>query len=1390
MKRRLIALLLCIAMIGSMTVYAVGDDPVCTCGTETEEHAAECALLAEPAPEPETDPVCTCGTETEEHTAECALYVAPAPVEPASNETETKSTGPAVGDKIWINSGSNVYKNMNDKHSHSLWGNYEVKIEEIVYDDNGAPAWYRFSFTSFGVGEAVLHSYKYVKVENTSVTNPEQPSEPEDPRACTCGEAAQENLAYHMDSCPRKQYVKSLFEGKTAEEIYASWDAYDDGIRIDLLNMLQVWDEAKWLELKYLVDTQPDVEPGPEQEVSAGEFDVVVAGVPEGISLNASVVEKDQFNEEIYNHIDANTEILYAFDINLTSDAGFEWQPADGKSVTVTLDFNGAGLADGNMINVIHDHNGELVELGAFEIKEGKLTFNTDGFSTFYFTITYHFGGNTITMSGMSEVYLSSILSDLGIDRTVADVTDVQFSNEKYIEVKKVGNDWLLTSVSNFNTEETLTIIFNDGEVIEIAVTDPVVYNYAVGSDITKVPLLSVAPHTVASVNDGDVTALNKTFNVNTAQITVDNVKDAGKAPTSAKPNENPDDAVDMIIYASEGMAIDFIGGTDWKEPGARPKYSDGEIWYWAWESAESANYVIIKDGATGKQAKFTVTTTKDNTKYYCDVLLCVVGNSNPTLLQGNLPAGYSLKNVPVTLYNYDGKAWNEHYNQNSGNYFAFASTVLGQNTVENAGNRGWTGSGLQANGGGGVALMGIVKNQLVNGLPEMAQGQKVDLFSTNAVAGKTVYPNVNFQFVYNENTGYYTYNSALNHAQFNSSNNTIELYKQSLGPSDTPNGASHGDGGFYPFEDIHKAYTNTGYTPMSEEEWKTNLEENAFKLIPAQYSTDIVTTSSTNPASTVDMHYGIQVASDFYLPKGKQLNDQDMVYEFTGDDDLWVFIDGKLVLDIGGGHTYVSGSFNLTTGEVWVEKYTQLAAADGGSYATRVQGTDLRYTDEFLAGLQDDQMHTIQIFYLERHSGVSNCRMRFNLPLVPSDAVNISKNVVNQDGNDLTIMPDVSYTFAIYTAADSDDNADATGFAAFANKDYTVTGSGAPTDTQKTDANGQFTLKDGWIASFQGIPRFTNVYVVETEPNDGYVYTESLVSVNKADAADYKYGEKTETKVMQLNSSINFDFINKMETQPLTIEKEVTGGADGLLNPNQEFAFDLVFTKDCVTIPSVETTGAMSSVSFEDKNSNADIVHLGTTLKLKQGEQVTIPNIPVNMTFTLSESNPDAVNNSFDAPTFTSTVCTTSDTPNAFDTAYAWTICDGANKVKVTNLQRFNLMISKSGFESVDHDGVARNDEEKQSAIFKVTGPNGYTTKVVVCGNNSTTIKELPVGKYTVEEVESWSWRYKANKNPKTVDPNVFTEEVDFENDREITKWLSGDNWIRNLLSMNQANS
>lgn len=1372
MKRikQALALLLCFLMqtnnvpISAFATEGVSDNDIVvetTTTTETEEVCEECGGSDAHTDDCSFNIVAPLTTEVPDETTQPTTEPT---TEPTTTPTET--TGPQVGDKIWIKSGSKVYKKHTnvEKDYYELRNNYEIKITEILTNESGDVEWYKFEFTNLGVGEVILSvgGYKYVHVDNTSVEEP-KPSEPVDENTCNCGENAPENIADHADSCPRKQYVKSLFEYKTAEEIYAEWENYDEATQTDLLNMLQKWDATKYEELKKLVEEGFDNE----QETVVDDTEIIVAGIPDDVSLTVNSVSEGEYHSSLEQYVGNNSELLFVYDITLTNPDGSEWQPKNGQNVTITLDFNGTGFADGNKLSVLHEHGGKLVSLGDYAIEEGKLTFTTGGFSKFYFYITYTYGEQSFAMSGGSTVKLSEILHELNISYSISDVVSVAFSNPDVLTITKVGTDWQLESLAPFGSEEILSITFDDGEVIEIIVKDPVIYNYAVGSAITNVSKQATVNRTIKTVNNGDETIAGKTYLANTAVITnAELIKAAGSASS-----------VDVIVYAAPGMAVGFEAGTEWPSDTSRPLSTGDGIWFWSWANSTDSdnyiNYAIVKEDTAGKQATFPITAVSGNTKVTVNVTICSVADSSPTLLQGNLPSGYTLKNVPVTLYNYDGHAFNSNYESGTGNYFAFSGVSKGEDARKNLSNFGWASpSSKSANAGGSVAMMGIVKDELVNGLPVMSQGQNVDLFSTNTLAGKTVYENVQFQFVYNESTGYYTYNAALNHAQYNASSNTIELYQQSLGPSDTPYGATHGNAGFYPFEDINKAYTNTGYTAISQSEWVNKIENSYYELTHAQYAADIVQTSSTDPASTVDMNYGLHMASDFYMPKGKQLNGQDMIYKFTGDDDLWVFIDGKLVLDIGGGHTAVSGSVNLTTGEVYVEKYTKLDAANGGSYATMSEGTNLNYTDSFITGLKDDQMHTIQIFYLERHCGVSNCYMHFNLPLAPSNAVNVSKNLVNQDGEDLSVTPDVEYTFTLYTAADIDDNCDATDFHSYANRAYTVTGAGAPTETQYTDAKGQFTLKDGWIASFQGISRFHNVYVVEAEPNDGYIYTKSAISVNKAAATDYTYGTNSETKVMQLNSSINYDFVNYMKTQPLKIEKQVVNGTAGLINPEQKFDFTLDFTK-AILETDEGAIKANDSINLTD----------GRTFQLGHNGSVTVPKVPVNMTFTLKEANPDLENGSFDAPKFESTICATTQTPNAFDTSYTWKMCDdGENKVAVINQQRFNLTITKTGIQDVDHD-----KDEQQSTIYKIVGKIGSTVlveiDVAICGNDSITICKLPVGSYTVEENKDWSWRY----NPQggamrnvTIPQNAKAS-VAYKNDRTKQYWLSGDSYCTN---------
>ena len=103
------------------------------------------------------------------------------------------------------------------------------------------------------------------------------------------------------------------------------------------------------------------------------------------------------------------------------------------------------------------------------------------------------------------------------------------------------------------------------------------------------------------------------------------------------------------------------------------------------------------------------------------------------------------------------------------------------------------------------------------------------------------------------------------------------------------------------------------------------------------------------------------------------------------------------------------------------------------------------------------------------------------------------------------------------------------------------------------------------------------------------------------------------------------------------------------------------------------------------------------------------------------------------------------------------------------------DLTITKSGAEDID---------ENQSFIFTVTGPNNFSAKVVIQGNDSVTIKGLKIGEYTVTEDIGWSWRYTPQENRKTItlsatEPNTVT----FTNKRSKGKWLGGDAYKRNIL-------
>lgn len=159
-----------------------------------------------------------------------------------------------------------------------------------------------------------------------------------------------------------------------------------------------------------------------------------------------------------------------------------------------------------------------------------------------------------------------------------------------------------------------------------------------------------------------------------------------------------------------------------------------------------------------------------------------------------------------------------------------------------------------------------------------------------------------------------------------------------------------------------------------------------------------------TDPSKTNTNKYGFgtEFDIDFYMSETGRLettdgDGKDITFNFSGDDDVWVYVDGVLVLDLGGAHKASSGLINFSTMEVIYKAAVDSSdninnrtanpkTSDGyavdGDYVTTVNLAKLFAANgvEF-NNTSSSKKHTLQMFYMERGSVDSNCSISFNLP-------------------------------------------------------------------------------------------------------------------------------------------------------------------------------------------------------------------------------------------------------------------------------------------------------------------------------------------------------------------------------------------------------------------------
>ncbi len=203
---------------------------------------------------------------------------------------------------------------------------------------------------------------------------------------------------------------------------------------------------------------------------------------------------------------------------------------------------------------------------------------------------------------------------------------------------------------------------------------------------------------------------------------------------------------------------------------------------------------------------------------------------------------------------------------------------------------------------------------------------------SSSGTIGSYYVGESNYLFTYDEDSSFYSYDSATNAA----------VYQQS-------------DGRFYVYDSAQlydEKTTNTTFLPYNS------------------YSSSSSTYKSGN--STINYWFGVKIDLNFYLPNdtgtsgGNLINGSEMVFDFRGDDDVWIFVDDDLVLDIGGIHDAIEGMINFSTGEI------TLRDKNGNTISTTTISDLLG--EEISAGA-----HTLTMYYMERGAGESNLKLSFN---------------------------------------------------------------------------------------------------------------------------------------------------------------------------------------------------------------------------------------------------------------------------------------------------------------------------------------------------------------------------------------------------------------------------
>ena len=377
-------------------------------------------------------------------------------------------------------------------------------------------------------------------------------------------------------------------------------------------------------------------------------------------------------------------------------------------------------------------------------------------------------------------------------------------------------------------------------------------------------------------------------------------------------------------------------------------------------------------------------------------------------------------------------------YNQWTGDeepYIGIVSSILGEDGYPHL-NEEKTGSGESL-------------SYLFNGFDSRDTGEK-------KVEGKAAYMDVG-GLLQRDQEGYYYYDCTKNFASFDENENQFTLYKKGGVKEGAEENARYQ---FFPF----------------------NTAEQVFNISGGELNDKELEGSESAPArkDIINHYFGVSMVTRFVQTKdGKSPFDstKPVTYEFSGDDDVWIFIDGVLVADLGGIHNTASVKIDFSTGKIDVNGGVSSEQAGASSttlkqlFQTAGKGGD---NDDWKGDtFQEGTFHTLNFFYLERGNGASNMSLKFNMKVILESEI----KKVSQD----------------YTAAGTAEGVAGAKFALYpADKSWNIIDryQNAPYATGTTDEKGEFILLDQENvplvpSDLQGVSSYW--VLRETEVPEGY---------------------------------------------------------------------------------------------------------------------------------------------------------------------------------------------------------------------------------------------------------------------------------------------------------------